>query len=196
MQSHRSSPGALVGGVFLIALGLLSLSLRFLHFVDWGLLWPLIVIGVGALFFATMLAGGKQFAVLAIPGTFIGGIGLILLFLSIAGRWEMFSYVWTLIFLFLGLGIYLMGFYSGDGNLKQSGVRVMQAGVLLFLIFGTFFEMIFSPFNYTLFPLLLIGLGAYILLKRAGPFGGEKTPPLIHSHIHENVERKHNHETE
>ena len=177
MQTNRSNPGTLVGGIFLIAFGLLALSLRLLRFVDWGLLWPLIVTGFGALFFVTMLAGGKLFAVLAIPGTFIGGIGLIMLFQSITGRWEMLSYLWTLIILFLGLGIYIMGFYSGDGNQRQSGVRVMKAGFLLFLIFGTFFEMIFSPFNFALFPLLLIGMGAYILLRRAGPFGSDNNHP-------------------
>ena len=50
MHSNRSSPGALVGGLLLIAFGLLSLSLRLLHFVDWDLLWPLIVIGFGTFF--------------------------------------------------------------------------------------------------------------------------------------------------
>ena len=173
MQSNRSSPGALVGGILLIEFGLLSLSMRLLHFVDWGLLWPFIMIGFGALFFVVMLAGGKQFAVLAIPGTFISGIGLMVLFQNLTGRWELISYFWTLIIMFLGLGIYLMGFYSGDGNQRQSGVRVMKAGFVLFLIFGTFFEMIFSSFNHTLFPLLLIGLGAYIVWKRAGLFEGQ-----------------------
>jgi hypothetical protein len=177
MQSNRSRPGALVGGMLLIAFGLLSLSMRLLRFVDWGLLWPSVVIGFGMLFFVAMLAGGKQFAVLAIPGSFISGIGLMLLFQSLTGRWELISYFWTLIILFLGVGIYIMGSYNGDGNQKQSGMRVMKVGFVLFLIFGTFFEMIFSSFNNLLFPLLLIGLGVYIVLKRAGLFGGEVKHP-------------------
>jgi len=177
MQSNRSSSGALVGGILLIAFGLLFLSVRLLRYVDWGLLWPFIIIGFGALFFVAMLAGGKQFAVLAIPGSFISGIGLMLLFQSITGRWELISYFWTLIILFLGLGIYIMGFYTSDGSQKQSGVRVMKVGFVLFLIFGTFFEMIFSSFNNTLFPLLLIALGVYIVLKRVGLFGSEEKQP-------------------
>lgn len=183
MPTNRSSPGALVGGILLIAFGLLSLSMRLLNFVDWGLLWPFIIIGFGALFFVAMLAGGKPFAVLAIPGSFISGMGLIWLFQNHTGRWELMFYFWTLIILFLGVGIYIMGFYNSDGNLKQSGVRVMQAGFVLFLIFGTFFEMIFSSFNHTLFPLILIGLGAYIVWKRAGLFRGENkhlADPLPH----------------
>ena len=177
MGTNRSSPGALVGGALLITFGLLSLSMHLLRFVDWWLLWPFIIIGFGALFFVAMLAGGKQFAVLAIPGSFISGMGLILLFQNLTGRWELMLYFWTLIILFLGVGIYIMGFYNGDGHLKQSAVRVMQSGFVLFLIFGTFFEMFFSSFNHTLFPLLLIGLGVYIVWKRAGLFRGVDKPP-------------------
>lgn len=177
MQSNRSNPGALVGGIFLITFGLLSLSMRLLRFVDWGLLWPFIIIGFGALFFVAMLAGGKKFVVLAIPGSFISGLGLILLFQNITGHWELMSYFWTLIIMFLGVGIYIMGLSCGDESQKQSGVHVMKVGFILFLIFGTFFEMIFSSFNQIFFPVLLIALGAYIVLKRAGLFGIEKKHP-------------------
>ena len=91
MHSNRSNSGTLVGGTLLIAFGLLSLSMRLLRCVDWDLLWPFIVIGFGALFFVAMLAGGKQFAMLAIPGSFISGMGLILLFQNITGHWELMS---------------------------------------------------------------------------------------------------------
>ena len=105
MQTNRSNAGALAGGTLLIVFGLLSLAMRFLRNVDWGFLWPFIVIGFGALFFVAMLAGGKQFAALAIPGSFISGIGLMLLFQNITGHWESMSYFWTLIIMFLGVGI-------------------------------------------------------------------------------------------
>lgn len=177
MQTNRSNPGALMGGILLIAFGLLSLAMRLLQFVDWEILWPFIVIGFGTLFFVAMLAGGKQFAALAIPGSFISGMGLMLLFQNITGHWELMSYFWTLIILLIGVGIYIMGFYTADENQKQSGLRVMKAGLFLFLIFGTFFEMIFSSFNHILFPLLLIGLGTYIVLRRAGLFGVENKLP-------------------
>ena len=177
MQTNRSNAGALVGGTLLIAFGLIALALRFLHNVDWSFLWPFIVIGLGGLFFVAMLAGGKQFAVLAIPGSFISGMGLMLLFQAMTGHWELMFYFWTLIILFIGVGIYIMGFYSADENNRQSGLRVMKAGLILFLVFGTFFEMIFSSFNHVLFPLLLIGLGAYIVLKRAALFGRENKHP-------------------
>ena len=177
MQTHRSNAGPLVGGLLLIAFGLLSLALRFLRHVDWAFLWPFIVMGFGALFFVTMLAGGRQFAALAIPGSLISGMGLIWLFQNLTGHWELMSYFWTLILLLIGVGLYLMGSFAVDEKHKQAGVRVMKVGLILFLLFGTFFEMIFSSFNHTLFPLLLIGLGAYLVLKRSGRFGGAHHPP-------------------
>ena len=166
MQTNRSNPGALLGGTLLIAFGLLSLTIRLLRDVDWALVWPFIVLGLGALFFVAMLAGGKQYAVLAIPGSFTAGIGLMLLLLNITDHWESLSYFWTLIILFIGAGIYIMGLHASDEKQRQAGAGVMKAGVVLFLIFGTFFEMIFSSFNQIFFPVLLIVLGSYLVLKR------------------------------
>jgi hypothetical protein len=175
MQTNRSNAGALIGGALLIAFGLLALAGRVFQFLDWGSLWPFIVIGFGALFFVVMFAGGKGTAAFAIPGSIIGGIGLVLLFQTITGHWESMSYFWTLIILFVGLGIYIMGWYSGDAGQKKSGMGVMKVGLILFIIFGAFFEMIFSSFNNVLFPILLILLGAYLILTRSGLLGGRKS---------------------
>jgi uncharacterized membrane protein YfcA len=80
-----------------------------------------------------------------------------------------------LIILFVGVGIYIMGLYGGDIQQKQSGLRVMKVGFILFIIFGAFFEMIFSSYSNILFPLLLIALGVYLVLSRSGLLGQKKT---------------------
>jgi hypothetical protein len=175
MQTNRSNAGALVGGAILIAFGLLALAGQVFRNVDWGFLWPFTVIGFGALFFVLMFTGGKQAAAFAIPGSIISGIGLILLFQNITNHWESMSYFWTLIIMFVGVGIYVMGSYGGDANQKQAGWRVMRVGFILFIIFGAFFELIFSSYSNILFPLLLIALGAYLVLSRSGLFGKKKT---------------------
>jgi len=170
MQTNRNA-GGLVGGAVLIAIGLLSLAGRIFDRFNWGFMWPFIVIGVGAIFFVAMFAGGKQTAGFAIPGSIIGGIGLVLLFQNIVGRWESMSYFWTFIVIFVGVGIYLMGLYGGDAGQKQSGWRVMKVGFILFIVFGSFFEiLIFSSFNNLVFPILLILLGGYLVLSRTGLF--------------------------
>ena len=171
MQTNRSHTGALVGGTLLIAFGLLSLAGQIFRGLNWGLLWPFFVIGVGVLFFAAMFAGGKQAAGFAIPGTIISGVGLTLLFQNITQHWESMSYFWTLIILFVGAGIYIMGLYADDLGQKQSGARVMKIGLILFIIFGAFFEMAFSSFGNLVFPVLLILLGGYLVLSRSGLLG-------------------------
>lgn len=168
MQTNRSNAGTLIAGTILILFGLMSLASRLFNFVDWGFLWPFAVIGLGALFFVAMIAGGKQAAAFAIPGSIISGIGLILLFQNITDHWESMSYFWALIVMFVGVGIYLMGWYAGDANQKRSGFKVMKVGFILFIIFGAFFEMLFSSFNNLIFPVLLILLGAYLILARSG----------------------------
>lgn len=174
MQTNRSNVGTLIAGTLLILFGLMALAGQFFTNVDWGFLWPFAIIGFGALFFVAMFAGGKSTAAFAIPGSIIGGIGLVLLFQNITGHWESMSYFWALIITFVGVGIYIMGWYGGDENQKQSGWRVMKVGFILFVIFGVFFEMIFSSFSNILFPLLLIALGAYLVLSRSGLFGKKK----------------------
>ena len=174
MQTNRSNTGALVGGTILIAFGLLSLAGQVFRGFNWSLLWPFIIIGIGALFFVAMLSGGKQTAGFAIPGSIIVGTGLVLLFENITQHWSSMSYFWTLIIMFVGVGIYIMGLYGGDTGQKQSGARVIKVGLILFIIFGTFFEMIFSSFNNMIFPILLILLGGYLVLSRSGLFGGKK----------------------
>ena len=168
MQTNRSNVGALVGGALLIGFGLLSLVSRLFVGFSWGFLWPFLVIGFGALFFIAMFASGKSAAALAVPGSIIGGIGLVLLFQNIAHRWESMSYFWTLIILFVGVGIYIMGWYGDDAHQKRSGAKLMRVGFVLFVIFGAFFEMIFSNFRSILFPILLILLGGYLIVMRSG----------------------------
>ena len=174
MQTNRSNAGALVGGAVMIAFGLLALAGQVFRDVNWGFLWPFIIIAIGAVFFVAMFAGGKQTAAFAIPGSIIGGVGLVLLFQNLTHHWESMSYFWTLIVMFVGTGMYVMGWHSGDATQKQSGARVMKIGLILFVIFGAFFEMIFSSFNNMLFPVLLIALGAYLVVTRSGLVRGKK----------------------
>jgi hypothetical protein len=180
MDTKRSNVGALIGGAILIAFGVLALAGQIFRALDWGFLWPFIIIGFGALFFVAMFAGGKQTAVFAIPASIVSGIGLVLLFQNITNHWESMSYFWTLIVMFVGVGIYIMGLYDGTERRKQAGMRLMKVGFILFVIFGAFFEMLFTGFRPSsgsgfVFPSLLIIIGIYLLLTRSGVLGRSKT---------------------
>jgi hypothetical protein len=168
MQTKHNHVGALIGGVILIGIGLLSLVSRIFTDIDLGLLWPVAIIGFGALFFIAMFTAGRGGAAFAIPGTIITGIGLVVLFQNITQHWTTMSYLWTLILFFVGLGIYIMGWYAEDASQRRSGAKVMKIGIILFIVFGTIFESLFSSLNNMIFPVLLILLGAYLVLSRLG----------------------------
>ena len=77
-----------------------------------------------------------------------------------------------------------MGLYDGTERRKKAGIRLIKVGFILFVIFGAFFEMIFSGFRPSsvsgiVFPILLVIAGIYLILTRSGLLGGKKTelPP-------------------
>lgn len=180
MNTERSRNGALVGGTLLIGFGLLSLAGQlFRDVVNWSYLWPLAIVLAGALFFAGMFLGGRGVSGLAIPGSIVGGIGLLLLYQNLTSHWESWAYSWALIVMFVGIGILISGLYGRDEGQRRAGMKLIQIGFILFVIFGAFFEMIFSMdrsmgFRGFLFPGLLIILGLYLIVRRLGSLGGKR----------------------
>jgi hypothetical protein len=196
MKTDRQNAAALVGGALLIAFGLLSLASQlFRELVNWSTLWPFIVIIFGGLFFAGMFIGGRSVSGLAIPGSIITGIGLLLLFQNLTSHWESWAYAWTLIIFLVGVGIWVMGSYGGVEGQKRAGFRVMRTGIILFVVFGAFFEMVFSlalpaGFRGLLFPALLILLGIYLIAHRVALLGGRNEQSNESSGTSEPIERK------
>jgi hypothetical protein len=173
-MTNKRNTGMLVAGAILITLGLLSLLGQFFRgFPFWSFFWPFIIIAFGGLFFIGMFAGGKAMAGLAIPGTIISGIGVMMFLQNLFNHWESWAYGWTVILILVGLGIFIMGLYSQEPGPRQAGLRVMKIGAILFIIFGGFFEMIFSTFQHHgiqqyVFPALLLLLGIYLVVVRSG----------------------------
>ena len=176
MKIQRSNAAALVGGTLLIGFGLLSLAGQLFRGSQFSsYFWPFAVIGLGAVFFVGMFAGGKHVAGLAIPGSILLVSGLTLLFQNLTGSWTSWSYGWTLLLASVGLGVFIMGVYEGDENHRQAGLKVMQVAVTLFIIFGALFELVLSPSGPSagryVFPVLLILFGGYLVLARSGLLG-------------------------
>ncbi|MBI4316432.1 MAG: hypothetical protein HY679_10880 [Chloroflexi bacterium] len=172
-MTQRNTSGLVVGAI-LIGLGVFFLFAEFFNFMAWHLLWPFLVIGVGGLFFIGMVAGGKSTAGLAVPGSIISTVGLMLFFQNWTGQWATWAYGWTIILMAVGLGIVIMGAWAGDRQQRHSGWSLMKVGFVLFVIFGAFFEgLIFRSGNSVvsqfLFPVLLIVVGLYLLVRRFGP---------------------------
>jgi hypothetical protein len=174
METKPRNFSALVGGILLIAFGILALLSQIFKGLDF---WPFIIVGVGAMFFVGMVAGGKSTSGLAIPGTIISVIGLMLFVQNATNHWESWSYGWTVILMAVGLGIFLMGWWADSPEQRASGLNVLRIGAILFIIFGAFFEgLIFRSVGFSgyIFPAALILLGLYLIIQRSGLLSARK----------------------
>ncbi len=177
MVARRNNIGSIVGGTLLIAFGVLALLTQlFGGFNFWHFFWPLIIVGVGCTFFAGMLAGGKSAAGLAIPGSILSSIGLMMFLMNLFGHLEAWAYGWTVIIMSVGVGIYIMGARTGEETQRRAGERVFTIGGLMFVIFGAFFETIFrsSGLAQFAFPVVLILVGIYLVVVRSGFLSSQK----------------------
>ena len=158
MENRRG----LVGGVLLILLGGFFLAAQLLPEYFGNIFWPYIIIGVGGAFLVAALltrTGG-----LAIPGSIIGGIGGILYYQAVTYDWASWSYLWTLIPGFVGVGVILAGLLSRERpHFDTGGVILLAISAMGFLIFGGVFGMALDV--NVLWPIFLIGISVITLIS-------------------------------
>jgi hypothetical protein len=179
MDSNRR--GNLVIGILLLLVGAWFLAQQFFpglrQVINIDIEWPLFVVGVG-LFFLLMSVLLRSPG-LAVPASIIGGIGGIFYYQNQTGDWQSWAYAWTLIPGFVAVGIFLS--YLLQGKLVAA-VRE-SVGLLFFslLMFGVFSGFLGGPAALSrLWPLFLIGAGAWMLLKnRRGNHPGQRRPEII-----------------
>ncbi len=161
-------------GIALIVLGAFFLLAPLFNFNLGRFAWPLFIIIPGLLLFVGMALGGKSAAALAIPGSIVTTIGLILFFQNATGRFETWAYAWALIPAAVGAGQIIQDRFSPKEGLSREGWRMVNLGLIMFVAFGGFFELFIfnnlasSFFGRVLIPLLLIGGGAYLLMRPRG----------------------------
>lgn len=159
-------------GLVLIVLGLVFLAAQLLSADIWANLWPFLIIVVGLAFFVGMVLGGRSAGPLAVPGSIVTTVGLILLYQWTTGHWESWSYAWALIIVAVGVGLMIGGTWSGKQKDVEAGMRTAGIGAVLFVVFGAFFELILKisggwAIGQVFWPLLLIAMGVYLLWGRA-----------------------------
>jgi hypothetical protein len=171
MNTNRNL-GGMVIGILLIVAGLLAFVGRYFILPDMDTLWPLIVVGVGVAFFVPIFLGNKSSAGLAIPGSILVTIGVILFVMNSTDSWEAWSYCWALIICAVGAGIWLNGFTTEQPEVQERGLKVLRTGLILFIVFGVIMEFIFSLSGEAhwggilLWSALLMLVGAYLLVTR------------------------------
>ena len=167
---NSSTRGRLVMGVLLVLVGLGFLALQFSpSLAEWfqvTLSWPVIVVGVGGLLLLIGLLTGAPG--MAIPACIVAGIGGILYYQYTYGAWESWTYVWTLIPGFVGVGMVLAGILgSKEYHIIRRGFSLMLLSLILFILFGSFFG-VFS-FLGVYWPILVIAAGILIIIRAFFP---------------------------
>jgi hypothetical protein len=171
MSRSQTTVSAILGGI-LILIGILFIVGQVTDLFQWSYSWPLLIVSAGALFFIGMVLGGKDAGGLAIPGSIIMTVGLILLVQNYTGWWETWSYAWGLIIVGVGVGEVIHGAWSENAALRRQGWNSIQNGFGLFIIFGAIMETIFSltgvanRLGTRVWPILLIAVGLWMLARR------------------------------
>ena len=162
--------GSFTFGVLLILLGAWFLALEFvLAFGDWMARfadWPMWIIGPGLIFMAAAIISGVYD--LMVPGSIITGIGLILHYQNTTNDYQSWSYAWALIIVFVGIGVFLANLFRGKVRQAfEEGGSPIMTGLVLFLIFGSFFRATFEqePLLGDYWPLVLVLVGLWLLVK-------------------------------
>jgi hypothetical protein len=153
----------LVIGLVLILLGLWFLAAQLIPGLrGFGFHWPLIIVGVGLFLF--LLGLMTRTPSLAIPACVVGGIGGLLYWQFLTGRWGSWSYAWALIPGFVGLGMIVAGLLGEKrSEMLRGGVTLLVISLVLFVIFAAFLGGRFGLGQY--WPLLLVLLGLFLLVQ-------------------------------
>ncbi len=167
--------GSILLGMSLILAGLFFLAAQFFPalaaWLNFGRLWPLIVLGVGVVFLLNAFVNDPGTAV---PGVIITTVGSILLYQNWTGNWG-FWQLWLLMPGAVGGGILLYSLLAGRLRETRGAVAVLlTVSTVLFLVFSG------SWLVWQLWPVLLIAFGFYLLFKntRHGRGSSNKTDKL------------------
>ena len=104
--------------------------------------WPLLLIVLSAFFLVPAWLGRQNRRVRAgmvIPGFMLAGVGLTLLYTSLADRWGAWGYLWSVLPFSFGLGMYAAGWIADAPAFKWIGSGIAVAGVVVYLVFATAF---------------------------------------------------------
>jgi hypothetical protein len=104
--------------------------------------WPILLIVLSAFFLVPAWLGRQNRRVRAgmvIPGFMLAGVGLALLYTSLADRWAAWGYLWSVLPFSFGLGMYAAGWIADAPAFKWIGSGIAIAGVVVYLVFATAF---------------------------------------------------------
>jgi hypothetical protein len=148
-------------GIILILLGALFIAQRqvpAIHQMTYIFMsWPLNVVAIGTLIFLIGLLLGAPG--MSVPAVIVAGIGGILYYQKFANDYTSWSYMWTLIPGFVGLGEIISGLLTRSNYKARNGVNLIVASAVMFIVFAAIFGKlnILGPFGPAVL-LILVGV--------------------------------------
>jgi hypothetical protein len=135
-----------------------------------GSSWTLFVIVPGLVLLGAGLLRPRPVVGLAIGGSIVTSVGLLLLYQDLNAHYESWSYAWALIGPgAAGLGLTLYALRSHEREALTTGLRLMVVSSGIFLAGAWYFETVFRtgrlPFDFEgSWPVVLVGLGVLLLV--------------------------------
>jgi len=170
-QRRSGSAGATLLGIILIVLGLLFFGTQQLNIDIADAAWPFYVIAPGL----AMLAFGltqRHGSGLAIAGSIVTIVGLVLLYQNTTDHWESWAYAWALVGPGgSGVGMLLYGTRSGDTKMAREGFWAILTAAGIFAVGLVFFEGVIGisgrrlPLDEWVLPVAIIVIGVLVLLR-------------------------------
>lgn len=184
-NARTNNVASLALGVILILAGLMFLVGQFLGARFWEAAWPFVIPVPGLLLFVGMVVGGKSAGGLAIPGSIVTTLGLLMLFQNTFNYFESWAYAWALIPTAVGVGMMINGMWSDLPELADKGQKTARIGVVMFAIGFVFFEFVVRIgrlgngfLGGFLGPLVLIAIGGYLLFSNLVRINREPLPSV------------------
>lgn len=158
-------------GFILVVSGGLFLADQFLEIQIMRNFWPLLVVLLGLTFFIGMILARRRGAWLAIPGAVITITGIILYVHNTFDLWVTWTYAWALLISAVGIGMLIMNIYLKRRGLQTAAGWVIGVGLVLFVLFGIFFEVIMDLAGLSNNSGVFLGsglvlLGLFVVLSR------------------------------
>lgn len=128
--------------------------------------WPMwVIIAGGIVLLIGLLVGAPD---MAIPACITAGIGAILYYQNATNRWDSWSFMWTLIPGFVGIGRLLAGILGREFKASlREGLNLVLISAILFTIFAAFFGgfMIFGKYSDYAPIALLFLFGIWLIVR-------------------------------
>lgn len=170
-QTRSGSPGAAVLGGVLIVLGLIFFAGQQLNIDIGEATWPFYVIAPGIALVALGLTQ-RHGSGLAIFGSIVTMVGLVLLYQNATDHWESWAYAWALVGPGgSGLGMLLYGTRSGDRKMARDGFWTILVAIGIFAVGLVFFEGVLGisgdrlPLPRWVLPVAVIVIGVLVLIR-------------------------------